>query len=68
MSGSHPTRRHLTKQKHVQDVLVLAGKQGASCDDIKNALMTHGAVATYMYADFGYSYYDSSTNAFYYPR
>ncbi len=65
--GTHPDPSTLTKQKHVQDVLILPSKQGTSCDDIKYAIMNYGAVATYMYASSMSSYYDSTNHAYYYP-
>ena len=63
-SGAHDPSG-LTKQKHVQDVLVLAPKNGTSSDDIKNALMTYGAIGTYVY--WNDSYYASGSASYYYP-
>ena len=64
-SGTHPEPATLSKAKHVQEVLILPSKQGASCDAIKQALMTHGAVATTMYS-LGMRDYMSG-DAYYYP-
>lgn len=64
-SGTHPKPATLSKAKHVQEVLILPSKQGASCDAIKQAIMTHGAVATTMYAGAIASYMKG--DAYYYP-
>jgi C1A family cysteine protease len=55
----------LTPQKHVQEVLIIPDR-GSSLDNdnIKQAVMTYGAVSTTMY--WNSSYYNSSDNAYRY--
>jgi C1A family cysteine protease/sugar lactone lactonase YvrE len=57
---------NLPVQKHVQDVIILAGRNGSSDNDtLKSAVMTYGGVATDMYMDES-TYYDSATAAYYF--
>ncbi len=66
-SAVHPDPDSVAKQKHVQDVLILPGKQGTACDEIKYAIMNGGGVATYMYASGWSSYFDETRDGYYYP-
>jgi C1A family cysteine protease len=56
-------------QKHVQNILIFAGRTGPLDNDIlKNAIMTYGGLAATMYADVSAASanYKSSTAAYYY--
>lgn len=68
--GDHPTPESLTAQKHVQQVLLLPPRAGATAnDDLKYAITTYGAVATSMCWMAGYlngstgAYYSTSSSA-----
>jgi C1A family cysteine protease len=54
----------LTKQKHVQEVLIIPDRTGSTDNTkIKQAVSTYGAVYTSMY--YGGSYYNSTNHAYY---
>lgn len=62
-SGTSPGG--LTTQKHLQQALLLPGRQTSTDNDrIKHAVTTYGAVIAYMY--WNPSYYNSGTYAYYY--
>jgi C1A family cysteine protease len=55
----------LTIRKHVQEVLLIPDRTSSTDNDnIKQAIMTYGAVATTMYMDA--SYYNTTNHAYYY--
>ena len=57
----------LPVQKHVQEVQFLPARSGPTDNDnIKNALMTYGAVFADFYMDQDAPYYNSTTYAYYY--
>jgi C1A family cysteine protease len=63
----------LPPQKHVQDVFILAGRNGPTDNDtLKGAVMTYGGVATVMYMDPAVAdgktspYYNGATYSYYY--
>jgi hypothetical protein len=57
----------LPAQKHVQDVIIIAGRGSAlNNDELKNAVMTYGAVMTSMYETADPTAYNPATGAYYY--
>ena len=62
-SGTSPGG--LTTQKHLQQALLLPGRQNSTDNDrVKHAVTTYGAVVAYMYWD--EPYYNSGSHAYYY--
>ena len=58
---------NLPPQKHVQDVYTLAGRANSTDNSaLKTAVMTYGGVATDMFMNEGYPYYNGATAAYYY--
>ncbi|MCR4428063.1 MAG: lectin like domain-containing protein [Caldiserica bacterium] len=61
-----PGTLSLEPAKHIQDVLFLPGRSGPLDNDlIKSALMSYGALGTYIYWDS--HYFNSAKNSYYFP-
>jgi hypothetical protein len=66
-AGSGVSPAGLSPRKHVQGVIYIPQRSSSSDNDnLKNAVMSAGAVYTTMYMNQDASYYNSTTHAYYY--